>query len=107
MIFINACSCSGTLASRTASSRISCVSLNENTIADLSLSFSLSDSNDDLVELISFFGTVEICVNESFDESADEVRGVLEVLVALNGCSFVRGRRKNVFLQFSSNRLLA
>ncbi len=79
----------------------------ENTIANLSLSSSLSDSDDDLVELISFFGTGEICVKESFDESADEVGGVLDVLVALNGCSFVRGRRKNVFLQFSSNRLLA
>jgi hypothetical protein len=81
--------------------------LYENTIANLSLSSSLSDSDDDLVELISFFGTGEICVKESFDESADEVGGVLDVLVALNGCSFVRGRRKNVFLQFSSNRLLA
>ncbi len=107
MIFINAFSCSGTLASRTASSQICCFSLYENTIADLSLSSSSSDSDDDLVELISFFGTGEICVNESFDESADEVGGVLDVLVALNGCNFVRGRRKNVFLQFSSNRLLA
>jgi hypothetical protein len=65
------------------------------------------DSDDDLVESISFFETGEICVNESFDESADDVGGVLDLLDALNGCSFVRGRIKNVFLQFSLNRLLA
>ena len=93
---------SGMLAIRAASSSISCCSLYENTIADSSLLLSslLPDSDFDLVELISFFGTGEICVNESFDESADEVGGVLDMLVALNGCSFVRVRRKNVFLQF-------
>ncbi len=96
------------LAIRTASSNISCFSLYENIITNLSLSFSSSvDSEVDLVGLMVLFGTGEICVNESLDESADDVGGVLDVLVALNGCSFVRGRRKKVFLQFSSNRLLA
>ncbi len=71
IIFINAFSSSGTLASQTASSIISCFSLYENTIADLSLSSSSSDSDDDFVELISFFGSGEICLKESFDESAD------------------------------------
>ena len=101
------CFC-GMLAIRVASSIISCCSLYENTITDLSLSFSSSvDSEVDLVDLMVLFGTGEICVKESLDESADDVGGVLDVLVALNGCSFVRGRRKKVFLQFSSNRLLA
>ena len=101
------CFC-GMLAIRAASSSISCCSLYENTITDLSLSFSSSvDSEVDLVDLMVLFGTGEICVKESLDESADDVGGVLDVLVALNGCSFVRGRRKKVFLQFSSNRRLA
>ena len=101
------CFC-GMLAIRVASSIISCCSLYENTITDLSLSFSSSvDSGVDLVDLMVLFGTGEICVMESLDESADDVGGVLDVLVVLNGCSFVRGRRKKVFLQFSSNRLLA
>lgn len=96
------------LAIRTASSSISCFSLYENTITDLSLSFSSSVESDvDLMDLMVLLGTGEICVKESLDESADDVGGVLDVLVALNGCSFVRGRRKKVFLQFSSNRLLA
>ena len=101
------CFC-GMLAIRAASSIISCCSLYENTITDLSLSFSSSVESDvDLMELMILLGTGEICVKESLDESADDVGGVLDVLVALNGCSFVRGRRKKVFLQFSSNRLLA
>ena len=101
------CFC-GMLAIRAASSIISCCSLYENTITNLLLSFSSSvDSGVDLVDLMVLFGTGEICVMESLDESADDVGGVLDVLVALNGCSFVRGRRKKVFLQFSSNRLLA
>ena len=105
---MSACCFSGMLAIRAASSSISCCSLYENTITDLSLSFSSSvDSEVDLVDLMVLLGTGEICVNESLDESADDVGGVLDVLVALNGCSFVRGRRKKVFLQFSSNRLLA
>jgi hypothetical protein len=96
------------LAIRTASSNISCFSLYENTITDLSLSFSSSVESDvDLIDLLVLLGTGEICVKESLDESADDVGGVLDVLVALNGCSFVRGRRKKVFLQFSSKRLLA
>ncbi len=96
------------LAIRAASSNISCCSLYENTMTDLSLSFSSSvDSEDDLVDLVVLSGTGEICVKESLDESADDVGGVLDVHVALNGCNFVRGRRKKVFLQFSSNRLLA
>jgi hypothetical protein len=108
MIFMSAFCFSEMLAIRTASSNISCFSLYENIITDLSLSFSSSvDSEVDLVDLMVLFGTGEICVNESLDESADDVGGVLDVLVALNGCSFVRGRRKKVFLQFSSNRLLA
>ncbi len=99
---------SGMLAIRAASSSISCCSLYENTITDLSLSFSSSfDSEFDLVDLMVLFGTGEICVKESLDEFADDVGGVLDVLVALNGCNFVRGRRKKVFLQFSSNRRLA
>ncbi len=48
-----------------ASSRISCCSLYENTIADLLLSSLSSDSNADFVELIFLFGTGDICVNES------------------------------------------
>jgi hypothetical protein len=108
MIFMSAFCFSGMLAIRAASSSISCFSLYENTITDLSLSFSWSvDSEAHLVDLMALFGTGEICVKESLDESADDVGGVLDVLVALNGCSFVRGRRKKVFLQFSSNRLLA
>ncbi len=109
MILISALCFSGMFAIWAASSSISCCSLYENTIADSSLLLlsSLPDSDVDLVDLISFFGTGEICVKESLDESADEVGGVLELLVFLSGCSFVSGRRKNVFLQFSSNRLLA
>jgi len=99
IIFINAFCCSGTFANLAASSRTSCCSLCENTIADLSLSSSSSDSDADLVEFISFFGTGDNCVNESFDEFADDVGGVSEMLiVGLNGCNFVKGRRKNVFL---------
>jgi hypothetical protein len=98
MILISAFCFCGMFAIRAASSIISCCSLYENTITDLSLSFLSSlDSEADL----------EICVKESLDESADDVGGVLDVLVTLDGCSFVRGRRKKVFLQFSSNRLLA
>ncbi len=52
---------SGMLAIRAASSIISCCSLYENTITDLSLSFSSSvDSESDLVALIALFGTGEI-----------------------------------------------
>ncbi len=108
MILMSAFCFSGMLAIRAAASSISCCSLYENTISDLSLSFSSSvDSEADLVDLTVLFGTEDICVKESLDESVDDVGGVLDVLVALNGCSFVRGRRKKVFLQFSSNRLLA
>jgi hypothetical protein len=47
-------------------------------------------------------------VNKSFNEFADDdVGGVLGVIaVGLNRCIFVRGRRKKVFLQFSSKRCL-
>ncbi len=108
MIFMSAFCFSEMLAIRIASSSISCFSLYENTSADLSLSFSSSVESDvDLIDLMVLLGTGEICVKESLDESADDVGGVLDVLVALNGCIFVRGRRKKVFLQFSSNRLLA
>jgi hypothetical protein len=51
--------------------------LYDNAIVDLSLPPSSlnSDADSDLVEII-FFGTGEICVNESFDELADDVGGV-------------------------------
>jgi hypothetical protein len=96
MILINAFCFSGMFAIRAASSSISCCSLYENTITDLSLSLSSSESDADLVDLIALFGTGEICVKESLDESADDVGVVLDVLVALKGCSFA------VFFKWSS-----
>ena len=86
MILMSAFCFSGMLAIRAASSSISCCSLYENTITDLSLSFSSSvDSEADLVVLMALLGTGDICVKESLDKSADDVGGVLDVLVALNG----------------------
>ncbi len=80
MILMSAFCCSGIFAILTASSSISCCSLYENAMADLSLSVSSSsESEADFVDFRLCFGTGEICVNESFDESADEVGGVVVI----------------------------